>query len=168
MKNYRYWPLLFWTSLAAMALFLFFSWKAIIWQNTWINWRTLRLLAISSLVTSAALFSWLWFKNHIKVKTLRSGLLVFSGLLLFIPGILCLPLHTVIYLTADRESHYTATTRWVSGGRNSCSGLEVWDAELKQKITICNYDSYAERPEKVIIYKRSNGFGMVISEAWAY
>ncbi|MGK6327836.1 hypothetical protein ACMGEE_12225 [Erwinia sp. DT-104] len=162
MKKYGYPRLFFWTCFFVAALFLFCLWKNIVWQNTWGNPRSLRLLCLLSVLATVALFSWLRLKNVVK------GLRVLAGLFILSLFIITVPWYTTIYLTAHHESRYTIAAHWVAGGRRSCSGMEIREPALKQKITVCHPDGGTPSAENLIVYKRSNGYGMVIRAAWAF
>ncbi|RRZ94491.1 hypothetical protein [Erwinia sp. 198] len=166
MEKYGYPRLFLWTCFFVAVLFLFCLWKYIVWQNTWGNPRSLRLLCLLSALATVVLFSWLRFKNV--VKDLRNGLRVLPGLFIFSLVIVTVPLYTAIYLTAHHESRYTIAAHWVAGGRHSCSGMEIQEPALKQKITVCHAYGDTQSAENLIVYKRSNGYGMVIQAAWAF
>lgn len=166
MKKNGYPGFFFWASFFVVALFLFIWWKNSVWQPTWGNTRSLWLICVLSLPLTVALFIWLKSKNV--VEDLRHGLKLAAGLLLLSASVLCMLLYTVLYLTADRESHYTAAGQWTSGGRHGCGGMEIYEPELKKKIIVCEPYERASAAKNVQIYKRSSDYGIVVSKAVAY
>lgn len=138
----------------------------IVWPSVHFKPLAEKTCLISSLVLTIALVLRTWltrkaeFLRHKPLDRLKAIL----GLLLGSAMVMAALLSVVILLTSTVPSSYVASYEYSPGGHRSCSGIQVFDAEVNKKIKICHASHYGDQGW-ARVEKRSGPLGIVVRNA---
>lgn len=154
----------------AIGLLLFtalvLAWMFILWPS--VHFKPIAektcLIAAPILAIGWMLHQWRSKNAEFLRKKLLDRVKVFLGALIASAMVMAALLATLIMLTSTTFSSYITAYEYVAGGSRSCSGIQVFDAEVNKKIKICHAGSRADRGW-VQVEKRSGPLGIVVINA---
>ncbi|WDU62953.1 hypothetical protein LRS56_30490 [Pseudomonas poae] len=152
---------------AAIGLLLFtaliLAWVFILWPSV-----HFKPVAEKTCLIASPLLAIVWMLHQWRSKNAEflrkkplDRLKVFLGALIASAMVMAALLATIILLTCTTFSSYVTAYEYVAGGSRSCSGIEVFDAEVNKKIKICHAGSRGDHGW-VQVQKRSGPLGIVV------
>lgn len=160
-------PKLFAITLAALAcIFIFFFWRYEIEPETFLNSSTIRFMIVFSLLFAVVLsFAQIKWGKGPKLHTLKDYLKLYAGMILVLAMFCYVLLTTLTWLLPGQLSTYSSLYEYSSSGRHSCSGASLYDPDLDTKIKVCHPNGNLFGDKTILITKRTNQLGMVVTHA---
>lgn len=145
---------------------LILGWVFILWPS--VHFKPIAektcLIASPVLAIGWMLHQWRSSKAELLRKKPLDRLKVFLGALIASAMVMAALLATFILVTSTTFSRYVTPYEYVAGGSRSCSGIEVFDAEVNRKIKICHASSRGDHGWAQV-EKRSGPLGIVVINA---
>lgn len=154
----------------AIGLLLFtalvLAWVFILWPSVHFKPIAEKTCLIASPVLAIGWMLHQWRSQNAEFlrKKALDRLKVFLGALIASAMVMAALLATLILLTSTRFSSYIAAYEYVAGGSRSCSGIEVFDAEVNKTIKICHAGSRGDHGWAKV-EKRSGPLGIRVVNA---
>ncbi len=168
MKRYS-WSFLIPATLFFLALFFaFIYWQVHIVRVTFLRTQILNAVLLTALLVALPAAYGLirrmrgngdnvWMRLKRIAASIGVSLFLTTATLYFVVSVLA-------WAVPGEESYYSATFTYVGGGRNDCSGAEVYDPDLQKEVRVCHPigDYYDEGT--LVVHKRTNTLGAVMMD----
>jgi len=163
MKSYSYTTLLLATTGVLGCVFAFFIWRDKLDHSTFLANQTVRALFVGSLVLGLCLSGSIkkWGKGK-QIHGFTDNIKLVAGTVLIAYFIIYALLITLTWMLPGKMSTYTSRYEFSARSRNSCSGADVDDPDLKRRIKVCEPAGNYFYRGNIRVTKRSNFLGMTV------
>ncbi|WP_337024755.1 MULTISPECIES: hypothetical protein [unclassified Pantoea] len=163
MKSCSYTTLLLATTVLLGCVFAFFIWRDEVHQTTFLAKQTVRALFVASLVLGLCLSGSIkkWGKGK-QIHGVTDNIKLVAGTVLVAYFIIYALLITLTWMLPGKMSTYTSSYEYSARSRNSCSGVDVDDPDLKRQIKVCEPAGNYYYRGNIRVTKRSNVLGMTV------